>query len=275
MALKHYKPTSPGRRNSMVDNFEEITTKKPHKPLVVGLRKKAGRNNTGKITVRRRGGGHKRSYRIIDFVRNQNDSAIVRTIEYDPNRTARIALVEYQNGQKKYILSPQGLKVGDIVGDGSKVPLENGNTKPIGEMPNGTIVHAIETTPGFGSKLVKSAGASAQIMGHEESKTLLRLPSGEMRYVLSKCKATIGVLSNPEHKNLKLGKAGRSRHLGRRPSVRGLAMAPNSHPHGGGEGNSSIGMKHPKTYKGKPALGVPTRKNRVGDSMILRRRNRN
>jgi large subunit ribosomal protein L2 len=272
MALKEYKPTSPGRRNTIVDDFGDITKSKPEKSLLAPLTKTGGRNNRGRITTRHRGGGHKRRYRIVDFKRDKTGDATVLSIEYDPNRTARIALVRYDDGTKRYIVAPDGLSVGGIIQSGDSVAVLPGNTTRLGSLPTGALVHNIETTPGNGGQLVKSAGVSAQVMAHEGNYTLVRLPSGEMRQLFSDCKATIGQVSNPDHKNTKLGKAGRTRHRGRRPEVRGSAMSPNAHPHGGGEGRSPIGMPGPKTPWGKPALGYRTRKNKRTDKFILRRR---
>lgn len=272
MGLKEYKPTSPGRRDTVADDFSDITKAKPEKSLLAPLTKKGGRNNRGRVTVRHRGGGHKRRYRIIDFKRDKRGEASVLSIEYDPNRTARIALVRYEDGSKRYIVAPDGLQVGSNVSSGNSVSINVGNTMQLNNLPTGTLVHNIEFSPGRGGQLVKSAGAVAQIMAHEDNYTLLRLPSGEMRQVLSRCTATIGQVSNLDHKNIKLGKAGRNRHRGRRPSVRGSAMSPNAHPHGGGEGRSPIGMPGPKTPWGRPALGSRTRTNRKTDKFILRRR---
>lgn len=272
MGIKLYNPTSPGRRNASADDFKDITYSSPEKSLTRGIRKKGGRNNTGKMTVRHRGGGHKRRYRTVDFKRDIKGTAIVLSIEYDPNRSSRIALVRYENGRKSYILAPVNLAPGDTVQSSPDAPVRSGNTRPLSSMPLGTTIHNIEMTPGAGGQLVKSAGTEAQIMAHEGNYTLIRLPSGEMRQINSACKATIGTVSNPHKKNIKLGKAGRSRHLGRRPSVRGTAMAPNAHPHGGGEGKSPIGLKGPKTPWGKPARGYRTRRNKLTDKYILRRR---
>ena len=272
MALKAYQPTSPGRRGGSVDDYKDITRSKPEKRLTKGLHKTGGRNNKGRLTVRHRGGGHKRLYRIIDFTRNIESTAIVQSIEYDPNRTCRIALVRYEDGRKRYILAADTLSVGDKVMRSETAPARPGNARPLGKMPLGTIVHGVELSPGKGAKLVRAAGVGAQVMAHEGKYTLLRMPSREMRSVLSECAAAIGALSNPEHKNLKLGKAGRSRHRGRRPSVRGSAMSPNAHPHGGGEGHAPIGLKGPKTPWGKPALGYVTRRNKASNKYILRKR---
>jgi large subunit ribosomal protein L2 len=272
MGLKEYKPTSPGRRDTVADDYKDITKSKPEKSLLAPLKKTGGRNNRGRITVRHRGGGHKRRYRIVDFKRDKAGTATVMSIEYDPNRTARIALVLFEDGIKRYIVAPNGVTVGDIVASGGDVPVTTGNTRPLGTLPTGTLVHNVEVTPGKGGQMVKSAGAVAQVMAHESSYTLIRLPSGEMRRLLSICSATVGQVSNLDHKNEKLGKAGRNRHRGRRPSVRGSAMNPDAHPHGGGEGRAGIGMPGPKTPWGQPALGKRTRRNKKTNKFILRRR---
>ena len=272
MGLKEYKPTSPGRRDTVADDYNDITTNKPEKSLLGIIKKTGGRNNRGRVTVRHRGGGHKRRYRIIDFKRDKTGAATVMSIEYDPNRTARIALVLFEDGMKRYIVAPSGVKVGDTVASGDGVPVTTGNTRSLGSFPTGTQVHNIEVTPGKGGQMVKSAGAVAQVMAHESGYTLVRLPSGEMRRLLSTCSATVGQVSNLDHKNEKLGKAGRNRHRGRRPTVRGSVMSPAAHPHGGGEGRSGIGMPGPKTPWGKPALGVRTRRNKRTNKFILRRR---
>jgi large subunit ribosomal protein L2 len=272
MGLKEYKPTSPGRRDTVVDDYKDITTNKPEKSLLGIIKKTGGRNNRGRVTVRHRGGGHKRRYRIIDFKRDKAGAATVMSIEYDPNRTARIALVLFEDGMKRYIVAPNGVKVGDMVQSGEDVPVTTGNTRPLGTLPTGMQVHNIEVTPGKGGQMAKSAGAVAQVMAHESGYTLVRLPSGEMRRLLSTCTATVGQVSNLDHKNEKLGKAGRNRHRGRRPTVRGSVMSPAAHPHGGGEGRSGIGMPGPKTPWGKPALGVRTRRNKRTNKFILRRR---
>jgi len=272
MGLKEFKPTSPGRRDTVADDYKDITTSKPEKSLLGIIKKTGGRNNRGRVTVRHRGGGHKRRYRIIDFKRDKSGTATVQSIEYDPNRTARIALVLFEDGMKRYIVAPNGVKVGDTVASGDDVPVTTGNTRSLGSFPTGTQVHNIEVTPGKGGQMVKSAGAVAQVMAHESGYTLVRLPSGEMRRLLSTCSATVGQVSNLDHKNEKLGKAGRNRHRGRRPTVRGSVMSPAAHPHGGGEGRSGIGMPGPKTKWGKPALGVRTRRNKRTNKFILRRR---
>ncbi len=272
MPIKIYRPTSAGRRNMSVSTFEEITTSKPEKTLLAPLTSKAGRNNTGRITTRHQGGGHKRRYRIVDFRRdNVGVTGKVTTIEYDPNRSARIALVMYHNGEKRYILAPHGLKVGDTVVSGAGADIRPGNALPIRSIPLGTVIHNIELYPGRGGQLVRSAGNSAQLLAKEGSMAQIRLPSGEVRYIDANCMATIGQVSNPDHANVTLGKAGRSRWLGIRPGSRGVAMDPSSHPHGGGEGRSSIGMKAPKTPWGKPALGKRTRVNKRTNKFIVRR----
>lgn len=253
--------------------FEEITKKKPERALTEALRKSGGRNNTGRITVRHRGGGNKRRYRIIDFKRDKQDcTAEVIAIEYDPNRSARIALLQYEDGVKTYIIAPLGVKVGDVVGNGEMASLRPGNAMALKDIPVGTVVHNIELRPGKGGQLVRSAGTSAQILAKEGKYVTVRMPSGEMRMILETCFATIGQVGNTEHSNVKLGKAGRRRWLGWRPSVRGTAMDPSSHPHGGGEGRSGIGMAAPKTPWGKKALGVRTRRNKRTDQFIVRRR---
>ena len=272
MAMKLYKPTSPGRRDTVYDDFSDITTKKPEKSLLAPLTKKGGRNNRGRVTVRHRGGGHKRRYRLVDFKRTKPGIARVVSIEYDPNRTARIALIRHEDGKKSYVVASSSMKVGDQIQNGENAPVTVGNSKVLSSLPTGTLVYNIELFPGKGGQMVKSAGAVAQVMAHESSYTLLRLPSGEMRRVLSECSASIGQVSNVDHKNEKLGKAGRNRHRGRRPTVRGSVMSPAAHPHGGGEGRSGIGMPGPKTPWGKPALGKRTRRNKSTSKYILRRR---
>ncbi len=272
MGLKEYKPTSPGRRDTVADDYKDLTKSKPEKSLLAAVKKTGGRNNRGRVTVRHRGGGHKRRYRIIDFKRDKGGIATVKSIEYDPNRTARIALVLFEDGTKRYIVAPDTVAVGDIVQSGGSVPVITGNSRPLGTLPTGTLVHNIESTPGKGGQIAKSAGAVAQVMAHESGYTLVRLPSGEMRRLLSECSATVGQVSNLDHKNQKLGKAGRNRHRGRRPTVRGSVMSPAAHPHGGGEGRSGIGMPGPKTPWGKPALGKRTRRNKSTNNFILRRR---
>ncbi len=273
MPVKIYKPTSPGRRGMSVSTFEEITRTKPEKSLLAPLKQKAGRNNQGRITTRHQGGGHKRRYRIIDFKRDKHGiPAKVSSIEYDPNRTARIALVVYADGEKRYILSPVGLKVGDTVVSGPEADVRVGNALPIYRIPLGTQLHNIELQIGKGGQLVRSAGTSAQLVAKEGDYAQIRLPSGEVRLVNQNCLATVGQIGNVDHSNVVLGKAGRKRWLGIRPTVRGSAMDPNSHPHGGGEGRSPIGMPGPKTPWGKPALGAKTRKNKRTDKYIVRRR---
>ncbi|MAR37988.1 MAG: 50S ribosomal protein L2 [Chloroflexi bacterium] len=272
MGIKKQKPITGGMRDSSVDDFSDITTDSPFKPLLAPLTKKGGRNNRGRITVRHRGGGHKRRYRMLDFSRSKYGEAKVETIEYDPNRSSRISLIRFEDGTRKYIISPHNIQLGDTVQTGKDVPNDLGNTKSLAALQTGTLVHNIELSPGKGGVMVKSAGTSAQVMAHESGYTLIRLPSGEMRRVLSTCNATIGQVSNPENKNRKLGRAGTSRRLGKRPTVRGSAMSPDAHPHGGGEGRAGIGMSHPKTPWGKPALGKRTRRNKRTDKMILRKR---
>jgi len=273
MPIKKYKPTSQGRRDMTGYTFEEITKKKPERSLTEPIRKTGGRNNTGRITVRHRGGGHKRRYRLIDFKRNKFDcKAEVIAIEYDPNRTARIALLQYEDGEKRYIIAPIGLTVGAVIGNGDLAELRPGNAMPLKQIPVGTVVHNIELRPGKGGQMARSAGTSAQILASEGKYITLRLPSGEMRQVHENCMATIGQVGNAEHGNVKLGKAGRRRWLGWRPSVRGTAMDPDSHPHGGGEGRTGIGMAAPKTPWGKLALGVRTRRNKRTNRFIVRRR---
>lgn len=274
MPIKVFKPTSPGRRDMSGQTFEEITRSQPEPSLVKGLRKRAGRNFRGKITVRHRGGGHKRRYREIDFKRDKVDvPARVASIEYDPNRSARIALLVYADGEKRYIIAPLGLRVDDTVMSSSDAEIRPGNTLPLYRIPLGTLVHNIELQVGRGGQLVRSAGTSAQLMSKDHPQyVLLRLPSGEERYVPQDCLATIGQVGNVEHGNVKLGKAGRKRHMGIRPTVRGSAMNPNDHPHGGGEGRSPIGMPGPKTPWGKPAQGRRTRRNKSTDKFIFRRR---
>jgi len=273
LPLKVYKPTSPGRRGMTGSTFEEITKKKPEKSLLKPLKRNAGRSNQGRITVRHRGGGAKRMYRIIDFKRDKlGIRGEVTAIEYDPNRSARIALVSYEDGEKRYILAPIGLKVGDSIMSGGDAEIKVGNALALRAIPTGTAVHNIELHRGKGGQLVRSAGASAQLMAKEGSYGLVRMPSGEIRRIHIECFATIGQIGNVDHRHIKLGKAGRSRHLGRRPTVRGSAMTPRDHPHGGGEGRSPIGLTGPKTPWGKPALGYRTRRNKVTSSMIVKRR---
>lgn len=273
MALKIYRPTSPGRRAMTGSSFDEITKTKPEKSLLMPLKRKAGRNNRGKITVRHRGGGAKRRLRIIDFKRDKiGVPGKVAAIEYDPNRSARIALIYYADGDKRYILAPQGLSVGDSVQAGEGAEIRPGNALPLKALPTGTMVHNIEMRKGKGGQMVRSAGGAAQLMAKEGDYAHIRLPSGEVRLIRSECMATIGQVGNVEHQGINLGKAGRKRWMGWRPTVRGSAMNPSDHPHGGGEGRSPIGMPGPKTPWGKPALGYRTRKNKSSDRLIIRRR---
>lgn len=274
MGIKSYKPTTPSRRHMTTSTFEEITTDKPEKSLLAPLVRKAGRNNQGRLTVRHQGGGHKRKYRIIDFKRNKDGvPAKVATIEYDPNRSANIALLHYADGEKRYILAPQGLKVGMEVMSGSQADIQVGNALPLKDIPVGTTIHNIELKPGRGGQLVRAAGASAQLLGKEKKYAIIRLTSGENRMILLTCRATIGQVGNLDHELVTIGKAGRSRWLGKRPTVRGSVMNPNDHPHGGGEGRAPIGRKSPMTPWGKPTLGYKTRKkNKPSDKYILRRR---
>ncbi|WAA09430.1 50S ribosomal protein L2 [Fervidibacillus albus] len=274
MAIKSYKPTSNGRRGMTVSDFAEITTNKPEKTLLQPLHKKAGRNNQGKLTVRHQGGGHKRQYRVIDFKRDKDGiPGRVATIEYDPNRSANIALIHYHDGEKRYIIAPKGLKVGMDIVSGPNSDIKVGNALPLSDIPVGTVIHNIELKPGKGAQLVRSAGASAQVLGKEGKYVLVRLTSGEVRMILSSCRATIGQVGNEQHELINIGKAGRSRWLGKRPTVRGSVMNPNDHPHGGGEGRAPIGRKSPMTPWGKPALGLKTRKkNKKSDKFIVRRR---
>jgi len=273
MAIRVYKPTSPGRRGMSAFGFEEITKDVPERSLLVSLRKHSGRNASGRITVRHRGGGHKRRYRLIDFKREKfGVPARVASIEYDPNRSARIALLAYRDGAKRYILAPLGIRVGDMLVSGPDAEIRAGNALPIRNIPVGTMIHNIEMQPGRGGQLVRSAGSSAQLMAKEGKYAHVRLPSGEMRLIHWRCMATIGQVGNPDWGNLKLGKAGRTRWKGWRPSVRGSAMSPRDHPHGGGEGRSPIGMPSPKSPWGKPTLGFRTRKRKATDKWIVRRR---
>ncbi len=275
MAVRKYKPTSNGRRNMSVLTFEEITTDTPEKSLLAPKNSKGGRNNTGKITVRHQGGGVKQKYRIVDFKRNKdNIPATVKTIEYDPNRSANIALLFYKDGEKRYILAPKGLTVGTEVISGDNVDIKVGNALPLKNIPVGSLIHNIELHPGRGGQLARSAGVSAQILGREEQYVLIRLGSGEVRKVLGTCKATIGEVGNESHELVRIGKAGRARHMGLRPEVRGSVMNPNDHPHGGGEGKAPIGRPSPVTPWGKPALGLKTRKHKkASNKLIVRRRN--
>ena len=275
MAIKVYKPTINSRRNMSVIDYSSLSKVAPEKSLLAPLNKKAGRNSYGRITVRHRGGGNRRKYRIIDFKRNKFDvEAIVKTIEYDPNRSAFIALIEYTDGEKAYILAPEGLKVGYKVVSGENADIKIGNALPLTHIPVGTFVHNIELYPGRGGQLARSAGNMAQLMARENGYALLRLPSNELRNVPETCMATIGQVSNPDHFNVKIGKAGRKRNMGWRPTVRGSVMNPNDHPHGGGEGKSPVGRPGPVTPWGKPALGYKTRKHKKqSDKLIVRRRN--
>lgn len=274
MAIKKYKPTSAGRRGMSVLDFSEITTDKPEKSLLAPLHNKGGRNNQGKLTVRHQGGGHKRKYRVIDFKRNKDGiPGRVATIEYDPNRTSNIALINYADGEKRYILAPKGLKVGMVIESGAEADIKVGNALPLKNIPVGSVIHNIELKPGKGGQLARSAGAYAQLLGKEGDYVLVRLKSGETRYILATCRATIGSVGNEEHELVNIGKAGRSRWLGKRPTVRGSVMNPNDHPHGGGEGRSPIGRKSPMSPWGKPTLGYKTRKkNKQSDKYIVRRR---
>lgn len=274
MGIKKYKPTTPGLRGMTVSTFEEITADKPEKSLTVTLKKHSGRNARGKITVRHRGGGTRPKYRIIDFKRNKdNIPATVKTIEYDPNRSANIALLYYADGEKRYIIAPDGLGVGDVIVSGADSDIKVGNALPIANIPVGTIIHNIELKPGKGAQLVRAAGNGAQLMAKEGDYAQVRLPSGEVRMLRSNCRATIGEVGNEEHGNIHIGKAGRKRHMGIRPTVRGSVMNPNDHPHGGGEGRTPIGRKSPVTPWGKPALGYKTRKKKKSsDKYIVRRR---
>ncbi|WP_368901742.1 50S ribosomal protein L2 [Oceanobacillus oncorhynchi] len=274
MAIKKYKPTSNGRRNMSGSDFAEITTNTPEKSLLAPLSKRGGRNNQGKLTVRHHGGGHKRQYRIIDFKRDKDGvPGRVATIEYDPNRSANIALIHYADGEKRYILAPKNVKVGQVIESGENADIKVGNALPLGSIPVGTVIHNIELKPGRGGQIARSAGAEAQILGREEKYTLVRLASGEVRLILTTCRATIGQVGNIEHELIRVGKAGRSRWKGIRPTVRGSVMNPNDHPHGGGEGRAPIGRKSPMSPWGKPTLGYKTRKrNKPSDKYIVRRR---
>ncbi|RLL40751.1 50S ribosomal protein L2 [Oceanobacillus piezotolerans] len=274
MAIKKFRPTSNGRRNMSVSDFAEITTDKPEKSLLSPIKKRGGRNNQGKLTVRHQGGGHKRQYRIIDFKRDKDGiPGRVATVEYDPNRTANIALINYADGEKRYIIAPKGLQVGQEIESGEEADIKVGNALPIGKIPVGTVIHNIELKPGNGGQLARSAGAEAQILGREEKYTLVRLASGEVRLILSTCRATVGQVGNLEHELIRVGKAGRSRWKGIRPTVRGSVMNPNDHPHGGGEGRAPIGRKSPMSPWGKPTLGYKTRtRNKPSDKYIVRKR---
>ncbi len=275
MAIKSYKPTSPSRRQMTVTDYSELSKVAPEKSLLAPLSKTAGRNSYGRITVRHRGGGNRRKYRIIDFKRDkQGMNAVVKTLEYDPNRSAFIALVEYEDGEKRYIIAPYGLKVGDTVRAGAGADIKPGNALQLKDIPVGTFIHNIELYKGKGAQLVRAAGNMAQLMGKENGYALVRLPSGEMRNIALDCMATIGQVGNIDHENVNIGKAGRTRHMGIRPTVRGSVMNPNDHPHGGGEGKSPVGRPGPVTPWGKPALGYKTRKNHNrSDKFIVRRRN--
>ena len=273
MALFIPRPTTPGRRNAALPVFDDLTTRKPEKSLLRPLKKHAGRNAQNKITVRHRGGGSKRHYRLIDFKRTKDGvPGSVASIEYDPNRTARIALINYADGEKRYILAPVGLRIGTKIESGLNADIQIGNCLPLSHIPTGTVVHNLELVPGHGGKIVRSAGVGAQVLSAENVYVLIRLPSGVIRRVPHNCRATIGQLGNVDHKNIIWGKAGKSRHRGRRPTVRGSAMNPNDHPHGGGEGKAGIGLKHPKTPWGKPALGFKTRRKRKPTTLIVRPR---
>ena len=275
MAIKSYKPTSPSRRQMTVTDYSVLSKEGPEKSLLEPMKKKSGRNSYGRITVRHRGGGNRRKYRIIDFKRDKEAmNATVMTLEYDPNRSAFIALVQYEDGEKRYILAPHGLKVGDVVRAGADADIKPGNALKMEDIPVGTFIHAIELYPGKGAQLVRSAGNMAQLMGKENGFALVRLPSGEMRRVSATCKATVGQVSNIDHENVNYGKAGRKRHMGWRPTVRGSVMNPCDHPHGGGEGKSPVGRPGPVTPWGKPALGYKTRKkHNRSDKYIVKRRN--
>ena len=275
MAIKSYKPTSPSRRQMTVTDYSELSKVAPEKSLLASLDKKAGRNSYGRITVRHRGGGNRRKYRIIDFKRDkQGMNATVLTLEYDPNRSSFIAPVQYEDGEKRYIIAPYGLKVGDVVRAGSDADIKPGNALALADIPVGTFIHNLELYPGKGAQLVRAAGNMAQLMGKEDEYALVRLPSGEMRKIAAECMATIGQVGNIDHENVNLGKAGRTRHKGIRPTVRGSVMNPNDHPHGGGEGKSPVGRPGPVTPWGKPALGYKTRAtHNRSDKFIVKRRN--
>jgi large subunit ribosomal protein L2 len=274
MAIRTFKPTTPGRRKMTALVNDEITTSTPEKSLVAPIKKNSGRNNQGKITVRHQGGGVKRKYRIIDFKRNKlNVPGTVASIEYDPNRTANIALINYADGEKRYIIAPKGLTVGMTVVAGADADIKVGNALPIINIPVGTMIHNIELRPGKGGELARSAGTSAQILGREDNYVMVRLSSGEQRKILESCMATVGEVGNEDSSLVKIGKAGRKRHMGIRPTVRGSVMNPNDHPHGGGEGRAPVGRKAPMTPWGKPALGLKTRKKKQSDKFIVRRRN--
>ena len=274
MGMKHFRPTTPSLRNMTVSTFDEITKKTPEKSLLTTKKKNAGRNSYGRITVRHQGGGNRQKYRLVDFKRRKdNMTATVLGIEYDPNRSANIALIEYEDGTRSYILAPIGLKDGDKVVSGDKADIKPGNCMKIESIPVGTMIHNIELNPGQGGKLVRAAGQEAQLMAKEGKYAHVRLPSGEMRLIMAVCRATIGTVGNSDHENVKLGKAGRTRHLGKRPEVRGSVMNPNDHPHGGGEGRAPVGHAGPMTPWGKPALGYKTRKkNKLSNKFIVKRR---
>jgi len=274
MGIKKYKPTSPGRRGMSVSDFAEITSTTPEKSLLAPLSKQAGRNNNGRITVRHQGGGHKRRYRVIDFKRNKDGvPAQVATVEYDPNRSARIALLHYADGEKRYILAPKGLEVGQKIESGPEADIRPGNALPLANIPVGTVIHAVEMNPGKGAALARSAGTSIQLMGKEGKYAILRMPSSEMRRVLITCRATVGEVGNSDHSNIRIGKAGRKRHMGVRPTVRGTVMNPVDHPHGGGEGRNKSAGRHPVTPWGVPTKGHRTRsKNKASNRLIIRRR---
>jgi large subunit ribosomal protein L2 len=275
MAIKKYKPVTPSLRNMTGYTFEEVTKAKPERSLIVSKNKHGGRNSYGKVTVRHRGGGNRQHVRLVDFKRNKyNIPARVAAIEYDPNRTARLALLHYVDGEKRYIVAPLDLRVGDMIVSGAKVDIRPGNCVQISNIPIGTMIHNIEVKPGKGGQLVRSAGAAAQLLAKEGDYASLRMPSGEVRLILQVCYATIGQVGNLDHSNVKLGKAGRKRHMGIRPTVRGSAMSPRDHPHGGGEGRQPIGMAGPKSPWGKPTLGYKTRKNKTTDQFIVRRRSK-
>ena len=274
MSIRVFKPTTNARRNMSVTDYSELSKVAPERSLLEPLSKNAGRNSYGRITVRHRGGGNRRKYRVIDFKRDKMGAATVLTIEYDPNRSAHIALVQYEDGEKRYILAPVGLKIGDVVEAGVDADIKPGNALPLSSIPTGTVVHNVELNPGRGGQLARAAGNAAQLMAKEGVYALLRLPSGELRNVLANCMATVGQVGNTDHENVKIGKAGRTRHMGIRPTVRGSVMNPNDHPHGGGEGKSPIGRPGPCTPWGKPALGYKTRnKKKSSDKLIVKRRN--
>lgn len=270
MALKKYNPTTNGRRNMTGYDFAEITKSTPEKSLLEPIKKTAGRNNQGKITVRHHGGGHKRAYRVIDFKRIKDDvPAYVKAVEYDPNRSANIALIQYADGVKTYIIAPKGIQVGQKIESGVNADIKVGNALPLSHIPVGTVIHNIETKPGKGGQLIRSAGTSAQVLGNEGKYVLVRLNSGEVRMILSTCRATIGTVGNEQHELVNIGKAGRTRWLGKRPTVRGSVMNPNDHPHGGGEGRAPVGRKSPMTPWGKPALGLKTRKKKARSNKLI------